>query len=118
MLLASLYAPDGGWLKRRSGALVAGGSLATLDTPAFAPATGYISFFTLGLYIGGLVLMSFGGQREPGLLNREDYPQITQITRNNAVSGNPEWKPKQKERGQARGPGGSPRWWWKTTFLP
>ncbi len=58
LLLASLYAPDGGWLKRIAGALVQGVSLGTLDTPAFAPATGYISFFTLGLYIAGLVLVS------------------------------------------------------------
>src|SRR5678816_3451807 len=59
MLLASLYSPDGGWLTRLAGALVQGVSLATLDAPAFAPATGYISFFTLGLYIAGLLLMSF-----------------------------------------------------------
>jgi hypothetical protein len=59
MLLASLYAPDGGWLKRLAGALAQGVSLGTLDAPMFAPATGYISFFTLGLYIAGLMLMSF-----------------------------------------------------------
>jgi hypothetical protein len=57
MLLASLYAPDGGWLKRLTGALVQGVSLGTLDAPMFAPATGYISFFTLGLYIAGLMLV-------------------------------------------------------------
>jgi len=58
MLLASLYSPDGGWLKRLAGALAQGVSLGTLDAPMFAPATGYISFFTLGLYIAGLMLMS------------------------------------------------------------
>jgi len=58
MLLASLYAPDGGWLKRLAGALAQGVSLGTLDAPMFAPATGYISFFTLGLYIAGLMLSS------------------------------------------------------------
>ena len=63
MLLASLYAPDGGWLKRVAGALVQGVSLGTLDAPTFAPATGYISFFTLGLYIAGLMLMSFSNQK-------------------------------------------------------
>jgi hypothetical protein len=62
MLLASLYAPEGGWLKRVAGALVQGVSLGTLDAPAFAPATGYISFFTLGLYIAGLMLVSFDQQ--------------------------------------------------------
>lgn len=60
MLLASLYSEDGGWLKRVASALVSGVTLGTLDAPVFAPATGYISFFTIGLYIAGLVLMSFG----------------------------------------------------------
>ena len=59
MLLASLYSADGGWLKRMSGALVSGVTLGTFDAPAFAPATGYISFFTLGLFIVGLVLVGF-----------------------------------------------------------
>lgn len=70
ILLASLYAPDGGWLKRVTGALVQGVSLGTLDAPAFAPATGYISFFTLVLYIIGLLLIS--GK------TAKSYPQITQ----------------------------------------
>ena len=56
LLLSSLYAPDGGWLKRIAGALVQGISLGSLDAPSFAPATGYISFFTLALYILGLIL--------------------------------------------------------------
>jgi hypothetical protein len=57
LLLAALYAPDGGWLKRLAGALVEGLTLGTLDAPAFAPATGYISFFALALYVCGLVLL-------------------------------------------------------------
>ena len=58
LLLASLYAPDGGWLKRVAGALMQGVTLGAFDAPVFAPATGYISFFTLGLYIAGLVLLA------------------------------------------------------------
>jgi hypothetical protein len=58
LLLASLYASGGGWLQRVTGALVQGVSLGTLDAPMFAPATGYISFFTLGLYIVGLLLVA------------------------------------------------------------
>ena len=59
MLLASLYAPDGGWLKRLAAALLEGITEGTLaGTPeTFAPATGYISFFTLALYVLGLVLL-------------------------------------------------------------
>lgn len=64
LLLASLYAPDGGWLKRVASALVQGVSLGTLDTPAFASATGYISFVTLGLYIAGLVLMGLNSKQQ------------------------------------------------------
>jgi hypothetical protein len=55
LLLGSLYSPDGGWLKRLAGALVQG---ITLDAPLFAPATGYVSFFALGLYVAGLVLLA------------------------------------------------------------
>jgi hypothetical protein len=59
ILLANLYSPDGGWLKKVAGALLQGASLGTLDAPAFAPATGYISFFTLALYVAGLLLLTF-----------------------------------------------------------
>ena len=59
MFLSSLYSPGEGWLKRLAGTLVQGVTLGTLDAPSFAPATGYISFFTLALYIVGLVLLGF-----------------------------------------------------------
>jgi hypothetical protein len=59
MLLASLYSPEGGWLKRVAGTLLQGVALGTLDTPTFAAATGYISFFTLVLYVAGLILLGF-----------------------------------------------------------
>jgi len=59
ILLTSLYSPEGGWLKQVAGALLQGASLGTLDAPAFAPATGYISFFTLALYVAGLLLLTF-----------------------------------------------------------
>jgi hypothetical protein len=58
ILLASLYSPDGGWLKKVAGALLQGASLGTLDAPAFAPATGYIAFFTLALYVIGLLVLT------------------------------------------------------------
>ena len=64
LLLASLYATDGGWLKRAAGLLVQGVTLGTLDAPAFAPATGYISFFTLGLYIAGLMLLGAANSKQ------------------------------------------------------
>jgi hypothetical protein len=58
LLLASLYAPEGGWLRRAAGALVEGVTQGSLgEQPTVAPATGYISFFTLALYVAGLVLL-------------------------------------------------------------
>jgi hypothetical protein len=59
ILLASLYSSEGGWLKKVAGALLQGVSLGTLDAPAFAPATGYIAFFTLALYVAGLLVLTF-----------------------------------------------------------
>ncbi|HVQ35914.1 MAG TPA: hypothetical protein VMS31_00175, partial [Pyrinomonadaceae bacterium] len=59
VLLASLYSPDGGWLKKLAGTLLQGASLGTLDAPTFAPATGYISFFALALYVAGLLALTF-----------------------------------------------------------
>jgi len=67
MLVASLYEPDGGWLKRFAGTLVQGISLGTFDAPTFSPATGYISFFTLVLYISALLLITVTQQTETSL---------------------------------------------------
>src|SRR6478736_3037066 len=64
MFLSSLYDPDGGWLKKLGGALLQGVSLGTLDAPAFAPSTGYISFFTLTLYVAGLLLLTFAVEHD------------------------------------------------------
>jgi hypothetical protein len=58
MFLAALYAPEGGWLKRFTNLLLEGFTLGTLDSPAFAPSTGYISFFALALYVAGLILLA------------------------------------------------------------
>jgi len=66
LLLASLYSPEGGWMKRMAGTLLQGVSLGTLDAPTFAPATGYISFFTLALYVTGLILLTFAPENQTG----------------------------------------------------
>ena len=66
LLLAGLYSSDGGWLKRLGGLLLQGASLGTLDAPTFAPATGYISFFTLALFVAGLILLGSSSETEVG----------------------------------------------------
>jgi hypothetical protein len=62
LLLASLYSTDGSWLKSLTGTLISSVTLGALDAPQFAPATGYISFLTLALYLVGLTLISFSQQ--------------------------------------------------------
>ena len=54
LVIAGLYAPEGGWLRKLASTLLQG---IAIDVPTFAPATGYISFFALALYVGGLLLM-------------------------------------------------------------
>lgn len=80
LLLASLYAPTGGLLRRLTGVLVEGLALGTLDPQAFAPATGYLSFFTLALYVGGLILtLPAFGPVEPSAASEqllEAYDQL------------------------------------------
>jgi hypothetical protein len=57
MLLASLYAPGGGWLARLTGAALEGVTLGTLGGEPQSNATGYVSFFTLALYVLALALL-------------------------------------------------------------
>jgi len=80
MLLATLYAPEGGWLKRIAGVLLEGVSLGTLDAQAFAPATGYISFFTLALYVAGLVLLPRAPEKEEAGELQRQFPQTDETT--------------------------------------
>jgi len=55
LLVSGLYAPEGGWLRRIASTLLQG---IAIDVPAFAPITGYVSFFALALYVAGLLLMA------------------------------------------------------------
>ena len=65
ILLVSLDATDGGWLQRLAGTLLQGVISSGVPAPEpFAPATGYISFFTLALYVGGLIMLLFAPESE------------------------------------------------------
>jgi len=88
MLLASLYSPEGGWLKRVAGTLLQGVTIGTLDAPSFAPATGYISFFTLTLYVVGLILLASAANGHTKIITHaipasvvEDYRQVSTAER-------------------------------------
>ncbi len=87
LLLAGLYAPEGNWLRRLAGTLVEGLTQGTVgQAESFAPATGYIAFGTLALYVGGLALLSFTAaeanaheQRAQTIIN--DYQQLAPAER-------------------------------------
>ena len=84
ILLANLYSPEGGWLKRVAGTLLQGVTLGTLDAPTFAPVTGYIAFFTLALYIAGLILLAFAANGEPTVVTHtlvDEYRQLSAAER-------------------------------------
>ena len=71
LLLAGLYAPDGGWLRRLAGAVFEGVTQGTLGAQqSYAPSTGYVSFFTLALYVGGLALLP----PAPGDVPTQEHP--------------------------------------------
>jgi hypothetical protein len=55
LLVSGLYAPEGGWRSRIASTLLQG---IAIDVPAFAPITGYVSFFALALYVAGLLLIA------------------------------------------------------------
>lgn len=55
LLVSGLYSPEGGLLRRIASSLLQG---IAIDVPAFAPITGYISFFALALYVVGLLLIA------------------------------------------------------------
>jgi hypothetical protein len=56
-VLESLYAADGGLLKRLLTALIEGASLGSIEYQPNAAATGYVAFFAIGLYLIGLTLL-------------------------------------------------------------
>ena len=85
MLLATIYAPEGGWLKRLAGVVLEGVSLGTLGTQAFTPATGYISFFTLALFVTGLALLPFAYD---GRMNPDSQQKLTDSRLLSAVDRN------------------------------
>ena len=58
VLLGALYGGPNPALSRRIlNALLEGVTLGSLDAQAFAPATGYVSFLTIALYIGALAMV-------------------------------------------------------------
>jgi hypothetical protein len=79
--LESLYAPGRGVIKRVMTALLEGVTLGALDYVPTGPATGYVAFLTLTLYLAGLVLLPAGHLREGTLVALGKPPQADDLHR-------------------------------------
>lgn len=94
MLLASLFSPGGGgfgkWLVSK---VVDISTLGTIDFLLFAPATGYISFFTLALYVLGLILLTPSPEPEEDaralIRSYRNLPPLEQMAVREAITGAP-----------------------------
>ena len=71
IVLAALSDPEGGWLKRVLVAMLEGLTLGTLSQDLYRPATGYVAFVTLALFVGALALLP---PRRGGLQPWQDDP--------------------------------------------
>lgn len=77
IVLESLYAPNGGFAKRLLTALLEGASLGSIQYEPVGPATGYVAFIALALFLFGLMLLPAAGPR--GQLTRHPAPVVTDI---------------------------------------
>jgi hypothetical protein len=76
VVLGALSDPEGGRLKRILQVVFEGVTLGTITQQVYRPATGYIAFGTLALFVGGLALLPPRGRRsaETGLIVVESEP--------------------------------------------
>lgn len=84
ILLASLTNPEGGWFNRIAGTLLQGVTLSSVDTFTFATVSGYIAFFTLALYVVGLIVLAFAVTGETATITHtlvDEYRQLSAAER-------------------------------------
>jgi hypothetical protein len=76
VVLGALSDPEGGRLKRILQVVFEGVTLGTITQQVYRPATGYLAFGTLALFVGSLALLPARGSRssETGLIVVESEP--------------------------------------------
>lgn len=67
LVVSGLYAPEGGLVRRLVSTLLQG---IAVEIPAFAPISGYISFFALALYVVALLLISPAPAKPPAAADK------------------------------------------------
>jgi hypothetical protein len=58
VIFAGINAPDGSWLRRLAAGVIESFAISNAGATSYASATGYISFFTILLFVAGLALLS------------------------------------------------------------
>lgn len=80
LILAGFAAPETSFWRRLTGLILEGISLGSLNLPNFAPLTGYISFFTICLYVVGLFgLLPRLGTARPARAAAEIADEIAEL---------------------------------------
>lgn len=78
VLLAGLGGgPSPSWSRRLLSTLLDGVTLGSVDLPALGAATGYVSFFTLALYLGGLAMLHEDMQPSALSIQQSEPPGTT-----------------------------------------
>lgn len=75
LILAAFTAPEQSIWRRIANLILEGVSLGSIDVPQFAPATGYISFFALAVYVLALVSLPYSSDEKT--IENENVRRIT-----------------------------------------
>jgi hypothetical protein len=70
IIFAGISAPDGSWLGRLAAGLIESFAMSNAGATSYASATGYISFFTILLFVAGLALLS----PDPSITESHEQP--------------------------------------------
>lgn len=77
VILSELSSPGTGWLKRVLQAMLEGVTLGTVTQEVLHPATGYIAFFTVGLFLVGALLLP--GRQPPAITSLQRVGDTTML---------------------------------------
>ena len=84
IIFSALNASDDSWIRQLAAGLIQGLVMANADDAKYAPATGYISFFAIALFVCGLALLPAGPDEfevGEGKVSLNEAPPATTLVR-------------------------------------
>jgi len=84
IIFSALNASDDSWIRQLAAGLIQGLVMANADDAKYAPATGYISFFAIALFVCGLALLPAGPDEfevGEGKVSLNEAPPATSLVR-------------------------------------